>query len=95
MRKTFTAAFKTKVVLDSLAGDKTINELAALHGVHPTQISEWKKQVTESIPTLFSDKRTKDGKTHERDIEELHRTIGKREVELAWLKKKLCLPDDA
>lgn len=93
MRKTFSPQFKVRVVLDTLKGDKSINELASLHEVHPTQISEWKKSVLEGLPSLFTDKRTKDGKTDERKIDELHRIIGQRDVELEWLKKKLCISD--
>lgn len=87
-RKIFTPEFKAKVALDALKGDKTINELASIHGVHPTQISEWKKLVTDSISGLFSDKRTREGKTLEQKIDELHRVIGKREAEVEWMKKK-------
>jgi transposase-like protein len=91
MRKTFTPAQKVAVILDCLKGQKTINEIASEYGVHPTQIHEWKTQVLEAMPSLFADKRTKDSKTKERLIDELYQIIGRRETELAWLKKKLHL----
>jgi transposase-like protein len=43
-RKKHTAAFKAHVALAALKGDKTVNELAANHSVHPTLIHTWKKQ---------------------------------------------------
>lgn len=91
MRKSFTPAKKVAVVLDCLKGQKTINEISSDHEVHPTQIHEWKTHVLESMPSIFTDKRTKDGKTDERLINELYQVIGQRETELAWLKKKLHL----
>src|ERR1700693_5873657 len=44
-RKHHTAAFKAQVALATLKADRTINELAAQHGVHPTLIHSWKKQL--------------------------------------------------
>jgi transposase-like protein len=44
-RKTHTAAFKAQVALAAVRGDKTVNELAAQFGVHPTLIHGWKTQL--------------------------------------------------
>jgi transposase-like protein len=52
-RKLHTAAFKAQVALAAVKGDKTVNELASLHGVHPTMIHGWKKQLVESAEELF------------------------------------------
>jgi transposase-like protein len=41
-RKSYTAAFKAKVALEALRGDRTANELAAAHQIHPTLVSNWK-----------------------------------------------------
>ena len=46
-RRRFTADFKAKVALEALRGDRTIQEIAAKHRLHPTQISTWKKQAVE------------------------------------------------
>lgn len=91
MRKSFAPTKKADVVLEALKGQKTINEISSEHEVHPTQVHEWKNHVLEALPSLFTDKRTKNGKTNERLIEELYQVIGRRETELAWLKKKLHL----
>ncbi len=44
-RKAHAAAFKAQVALAALKGDKTVNELASQHAVHPTLIHTWKKQL--------------------------------------------------
>ncbi|WP_339864744.1 transposase, partial [Paremcibacter congregatus] len=44
-RRTLTTAFKKKVALAALRGDRTLQDLAAHYQVHPNQISQWKKQV--------------------------------------------------
>ena len=43
-RRKFTAEFKAKVALEALRGDRTIQEIAARHKVHPNQVSTWKHQ---------------------------------------------------
>lgn len=91
MRKSFTPAKKVAVVIDAIKGQKTLNEISSDHEVHPTQIHEWKTQVLEALPSIFHDKRTKDGKPKDRLIDDLYQVIGQRETELAWLKKKLHL----
>ena len=40
-RRRFTADFKARVALEALRGDKTIQEIAAKHKVHPNQVSSW------------------------------------------------------
>ena len=40
-RKRYSAEEKTRVALEALKGQKTLNELAAEYGVHPSQITQW------------------------------------------------------
>ena len=44
-RKIFTSAEKAKVALAAVRGIKTINEIAQEHGVHPTQVNQWKTAI--------------------------------------------------
>jgi putative transposase len=90
MRKRYTAAFKAQVVLELLKEEKTINQLAAEHGVHPTQLRDWKKQVLAGLPNLLaaSPDAARLAAAQAREREELFAQIGRLTTQLAWLKKK-------
>lgn len=53
-RRRFSAEFKTRVALDALSGEHTLSELASKYGVHPNQVSQWKKQAKEQIAAGFA-----------------------------------------
>ncbi len=88
-RKTHDGAFKAKVALEAVKGEKTIAQLAGQYEMHPNQIGQWKKKLLEELPGLFSDKRDRRDKSHEELEFELYRQIGQMKVELEWLKKKI------
>ena len=52
-RRTHSAAFKAKVPLAAVAGDKTLAELAQQHDVHPNQITAWKNQLLTKASDVF------------------------------------------
>ncbi|CCE24387.1 transposase [Methylotuvimicrobium alcaliphilum] len=87
-RKKHSAEFKAKVALEALKGDKTINEIAGEHQVHPNQVSNWKKEAQAGLIECFSVKRGRKNLQHETDQEALYSQIGRLKVELDWLKKK-------
>lgn len=87
-RRNHSAAFKAKVALAAAKGNKTIAELASEFDVHPNQIAQWKKQLLESLPELFSRSRHKEKQKQDDLTEYLYQQIGQLKVELDWLKKK-------
>jgi transposase-like protein len=90
MKKTRTkhsAEFKTKVALEAIKEQKTLNELAAKYEVNPQQISNWKTQFLRRANEIFST-REPDKETAKK-LEKLYSMIGQLEVENDWLKKKL------
>lgn len=92
-RKFFTAAQKAKVALEAIRSTKTVNEIALEYGVHPTQVSQWKKELQENAGSLFEGKRGPKQADAQHDPERLYVKIGQLNMELDWLKKKsgICL----
>lgn len=88
-RKQYTPAFKAKVALDSLKGDRTINELATFHKVHPNQIGQWRKQLLENAAALFAPGHSSPDEQQQALVSSLYQQIGQMSVELDWLKKRL------
>lgn len=87
-RRKFTAEFKARVVKAALREDKTVAQLATEFGVHPNQISEWKRAAIEMLPELFPKRRKTDERENRQKEERLLQQIGKLSVEVEWLKKK-------
>ena len=81
---------KATIALAALRGEK-ISTLSSDYQIHANQIARWKKTAEEEIEILFTDKRKKENYSKEKIIDELYKTIGQREVEISWLKKKLRL----
>jgi putative transposase len=88
-----TVEFKAKVALEAIRGDKTVNELAGLYQVHPSQIVTWKKRLLEGMPELFADGRRKGREDGETLQAQLYQQIGQLKVELDFLKKKTGMLD--
>jgi len=89
-RRKFGTAFKAKVAIEAIKGEKTINEIASIYEVHPNQVSLWKKQALEKLPEAMADGRTKQARNSKPiDEEKLHQKIGQQAVEIDFLKKKL------
>ena len=87
-RRQLSAEFKAQVGLDALRGIEPIHTIAARHKVHPVQVSQWKKEVTERLPEVFSQKQDADVKALKERESELFEEIGRLKMELEWLKKK-------
>lgn len=93
-QKTYTAEFKTKIVLELLAGDQTLAQIASKYSLISRSIQNWKRIFLANASIAFNaDAAVADIKNtvieQEKKIDELHRQLGKRTAELEWASKKL------
>jgi transposase len=86
-RKNYSGAFKAKVALEALRGEKTVSELSSRFEIHPNLITKWKRDAIEGLDDVFSSKRKKAAFSHESEIKELHAKIGQLMVERDFLSK--------
>ena len=89
-RRKFSDQFKAKVALEALRGDRTIQEIAAKHRLHPTQVSTWKKLAVDGLSGVFSGGASPQGPS-ESEIKNLHAKIGRLSVENDFLAQGLKL----
>jgi transposase len=88
LRRSHDATFKAKVALEALKEQKTLAQLSSEYQVHANQIRQWRKQLLDELPQVFSDRRQKTEQEKDDLIAELYRQIGQLKVEADWLKKK-------
>ena len=88
-RKRHSAEFKAKVALEAVKGIHTLQQLASEFQVHPAQITIWKKQLTGQVVSLFQRGPVGTDLAAEEDLRQAYEKIGRLDIELDWLKKKL------
>ena len=85
-RRKHSATFKAKVALAALAGEKTLADLSLQFEVHPSQITDWKRQLSERAGEVF-------GKSSESsppvDVQAMHAKIGQLTLENDFLESAL------
>ena len=87
-RRRFSDKFKATVALEALRGDRTVQQIAAKHRIHPTQVTSWKRQAVDGLTGVFSDK-VKKAENNEVEVKELHAKIGQLAVENDFLSQGL------
>ena len=88
-RRNHSAAFKAKVALAALKGDKTLAELVSQYDVHANQITQWKKQLLEGATDVFSSPAEKASQGHGPSREQMEAKIGQLTLENDFLSKAL------
>ncbi|MHB8565098.1 MAG: transposase, partial [Acidiferrobacteraceae bacterium] len=86
-RRNHSAAFKARVALEAIRGEKTVAEIATHHEVHPNQVTAWKQQALEHLAGIFSGPRgAEDGKEQ---IRQLREKVGELTMERDFLSDAL------
>ena len=89
-RRIHSCEFKAPIVLEALKGIKTISQIAQDEGIHPVQVSTWKKELQERLPEIFGSK--SDAKAEAAQTEHararLERKVGQLVIEKEFLEKK-------
>jgi transposase-like protein len=92
-RKQHSPAFKARVAIEAIRGEKTLSQLGSQFKVHPMQIAKWRKSAMEQLPELFVDGRKRKVQPADGGNDALYEEIGRLKVELDWLKKKVGMLD--
>ena len=88
-RRTHSPAFKAKVALAALKGEKTLAELAQQYDVHPNQITAWKGHLVEAASGLFGSGGAASDVAPAIDVKTLHAKIGELTLENDFLSGAL------
>ncbi len=88
-RQKHSDSFKAKVALDAIRGMKTLAQLSSEYQVHQSRICAWKKHLLSNAADLFSNGKSGSGKSEEELTAPLFEQIGRLQMDLNWLKKKL------
>ena len=91
-RSTYTASFKTKIVLEVLREEKELGEIAAEHNLNPNMVRNWKREFLENAQTVFENpkKLEKEARRKEAALEkrnnQMLKTIGQLTLERDFLQ---------
>lgn len=88
-RRKHSDEFKAKVALEAIKGVRTLSELSSFFGVHPTVIAHWKRMLVDGAPEVFSLGAGGSLKSEEEITGPLYEQIGRLQMEVDWLKKKV------
>jgi transposase len=77
------------VALEAMKGERTVSELAAAYGVHPTLIHQWKKALLDGAADIFERGGRKPAEVNEDTVRDLHAKIGELAVANNFLSREL------
>jgi putative transposase len=92
-RKSYGESFKATVALAAIKGDRTLSALSSHFDVHATLILAWKKQLISGAAQVFAPGQKVVAAGAEAKQAELYEQLGRVQMELAWLKKKVARYD--
>ncbi|MFH1503803.1 MAG: IS3 family transposase [Candidatus Omnitrophota bacterium] len=87
-KKKYPKEFKARVAMEAIKGEKTIAQISSEYEVHSNLIMQWKKRLKENVSNIFIRKNEQEP-DNKQLIDNLYKRIGKSQVEIDWLKKKL------
>ncbi len=87
-RRNHSPAFKAKVALAAVRGERTLAELAEQFDIHPNQIQAWKKQLVAQAENVFG-AAVLDAANHDQVQQKLHAKIGQLTMEKDFLANAL------
>ena len=87
-RRNHSPAFKAKVALAALKGDRTMSELAQQFDIHPNQIRQWRDQLLDGVSGVFDE--SAGATPPEVDLTSLHAKIGQLALENDFLESALA-----
>ena len=89
-KKKYPKEFKARVAMEAIKEEKTIAQISSEYEVHSNLIIQWKKRLKENVSNIFIRKNEQEP-DEKQLIENLYKQIGKSQMEIDWLKKKLGL----
>ena len=91
-RRSFSAKFKSNLVIELLKGEKDLNTLAAENSIQPNLLRNWKKEFLNNASVVFDDKREENLKEklaeERKEKAEYAKKVGQLTMQVDWLKKK-------
>lgn len=89
-RRRFSSEFKLRVVLEALKERQSLNEIAQKHQLHQNQVSKWKSDFLSQALDYMEHQSRRASIEKDVEKEQLYAKIGKLQMELDFLKKKLA-----
>jgi putative transposase len=92
-KRSYTAEFKTKVIIEVLRGERELNEIAAEYEIAPNQIRNWKAEFLDNATVVFEKNRDRglrgELEAKQREADQLAKKVGQLTIEIDFLKKTL------